>query len=82
MLRRFYNWLMDVVVGRGPVKKPNSYFVAVREGRDKSRVEQLPDGSNVFYVDVSDVPYDKVEAYLKKAKYDLTNSKPDDPLND
>lgn len=69
MLKRFWYWLF----GKPEVKE--SYFVAVREGREMSRVEELPSGDKVFYVDVSDVPASRVEAFIQRAKKDLLKKK-------
>ncbi len=71
MFRRFLAWFFTTVIGHQATKKP--FFVAVREGRSLSRIEQLPDGTNVFYVDVSDVPPNRVESYLRRAKQGLVN---------
>lgn len=66
MFRSIYNWFCRLLR-----LKRESYFVAVREGRDLSRVEELPSGKLVFYVDVTDVPSKHVEQFLMRAKEDI-----------
>jgi hypothetical protein len=60
-------WLWELVWGKP--RWHQSHFVAVRG--QSSRVEELPSGRTVYYIDVTDVPGDRVEAFLKKAKADL-----------
>ena len=65
MLRRFWDWLF--------AKKHKPIFVPVR-GDSLARVEELPSGRLVLYVDVSDVPSNRVESYMCKVKKDLKDA--------
>ncbi|MHA1839902.1 MAG: hypothetical protein ACTSYO_08130 [Candidatus Ranarchaeia archaeon] len=60
-------------------KKPSSderYIIPTRKG--ENRVEELPSGKTVFYVNVGTLPQDQVEIYLKKVKADLAGKKNDE----
>jgi len=70
LFQRFRLWLGGLILG----DLQNPYFVAVREGRALSRVEELPSGRQVFYVDVTDVPLNCIEDYLKQCKKNIAKS--------
>ena len=75
MIRKLFTWFFTKVIGWPQPKEANirPYFVAVREGRSLSRVEELPSGRRVFYVDVTDIPSNRVESYLKRCKEELAS---------
>jgi hypothetical protein len=56
--------------------KPNAerFFVPIRNG--ETRIEELPSGCRVFYINVGNIPSDEVHQYLVKVKDNLTKKPP------
>lgn len=68
-MQKIINWLKDICC---PEKK-GSYYMPVSQSRPLTRIEELPSGTRVFYIDVTDIPSDKVDDYITSVKDTLSS---------